>query len=73
MLMVRPAGLEPATYGIEVRCSIQLSYERVMLSCVSCIASANETFRGTRLVDPFTGPHRARERVQLARADGAVC
>ena len=27
--MVRPAGLEPATYGLEGRCSIQLSYERI--------------------------------------------
>ncbi len=26
--MVRLAGLEPATYGLEVRCSIQLSYRR---------------------------------------------
>ena len=24
----RLAGLEPATYGLEVRCSIQLSYKR---------------------------------------------
>ena len=29
--MVRPAGFEPATYGLEVRCSIQLSYERTIL------------------------------------------
>lgn len=26
--LVRPAGLEPATCGLEVRCSIRLSYGR---------------------------------------------
>jgi len=27
---IRPAGLEPATDGLENRCSIQLSYERIV-------------------------------------------
>ena len=30
--MARLAGFEPATYGLEVRCSIQLSYRRFFLS-----------------------------------------
>ena len=28
ILLVRLAGFEPATYGLEVRCSIRLSYRR---------------------------------------------
>jgi hypothetical protein len=28
IIMVRLAGFEPAAYGLEVRCSIQLSYRR---------------------------------------------
>ena len=27
--MVRPAGLEPGTLGLEGRCSIQMSYGRI--------------------------------------------
>ena len=27
--MVRPAGLEPATLGLEGRCSVQMSYGRI--------------------------------------------
>ena len=28
-ILARPVGLEPTTYGLEGRCSIQLSYERI--------------------------------------------
>ena len=28
--LLRLAGLEPATYGLEIRCSIQLSYRRAI-------------------------------------------
>ncbi len=29
--MARPEGFEPPTYGLEVRCSIQLSYGRMVM------------------------------------------
>ena len=29
MRMARPAGFEPATYGLEGRCTIRLCYERM--------------------------------------------
>ena len=33
--LVRLAGFEPAAYGLEVRCSIQLSYRRTRLEAIS--------------------------------------
>jgi hypothetical protein len=31
--VARPAGLEPATLGLEGRCSIHLSYGRMSVNC----------------------------------------
>ena len=49
--MVRLAGLEPATLCVEDRCSIQLSYMRVMVFQVGFEPTA--IFLGNRAALPF--------------------
>jgi hypothetical protein len=38
--MVRLVGFEPTTYGLEVRCSIQLSYRRNIFDLIVCYVYA---------------------------------
>ena len=46
--VARPAGLEPATYGLEGRCSIQLSYGRTVLD--TSVSQCTRVFPSFRLV-----------------------
>ena len=49
LVMARPAGLEPATLGLEGRCSIRLSYGRLK----SEVRSPDGRGRGIRTPDPL--------------------
>ena len=40
--VVHLAGLEPATYGLEVRCSIRLSYRCIYLYRLYCTRTLEE-------------------------------
>lgn len=44
--LVRPAGFEPATFGLEVHCSVQLSYERISKKTVAIIAQKTDWQQG---------------------------
>ena len=46
-VVTRPAGLEPATFGLEIRCSIRLSYGRYALFQRDLLRPYNESETAT--------------------------
>ncbi len=47
---VRPAGLEPATGGLEIRCSIQLSYGRMIVMLPGAAAFSSHVHVGHQVM-----------------------
>ena len=56
--MARLAGFEPATYGLEVRCSIQLSYRRIFF---------NQLFKNIKIDPTFYYIHKKEKFPKLYR------
>jgi hypothetical protein len=48
-----PAGVEPATYGLEGRCSIQLSYGQILAGSISELNRENGRSTRIRTLDPL--------------------
>ena len=65
----RPAGLEPATYGLEIRCSVRLSYgrKRVSRGAVGIIAERYTTQKQKNQDGPVAA---ARGMAQYGRTAG---
>lgn len=56
---MRSAGFEPTTYGLGIRRSILLSYDRLLSACVQIVVLNQENFQSfsdnTREVSVYTG------------------
>ena len=54
--LARPAGFEPATLGLEGRCSIQMSYGRVLETtlCQILQTKSDGVSKGERVFFPFS-------------------
>lgn len=67
-LMARSAGFEPATTGLEVRCSIHLSYKRLCLASVARLLTAwIRTFNARRREPHALYCHWPEMRITLTR------
>ncbi len=70
-LTSRPAGLEPATYGLEIRCSVHLSYGRKSLSFWELITFYKKNAFPTNLRPLYIQPVNIARRLKVSFAAGA--